>query len=84
MEQLARESKINSIWEGTNYIQALDLIGRKLAMNDGKVFKSFFKESLSAISSLTADENGKAYLLILNDAIAILEETTMMLFKWKK
>ena len=32
MEQYARDVKIVSIWEGTNYIQSLDLIGRKLPM----------------------------------------------------
>ena len=37
VEQYARDCKIVSIWEGTNYIQALDLVGRKLALEGGKV-----------------------------------------------
>ena len=39
VEQYARDVKIVSIWEGTNYIQALDLVGRKLMMAGGAVFQ---------------------------------------------
>lgn len=38
VEQLMRDSRIFMIYEGTNGIQAIDLIGRKLAMNGGKSF----------------------------------------------
>ncbi|MFZ5571646.1 MAG: acyl-CoA dehydrogenase [Thermodesulfobacteriota bacterium] len=37
-EQLLRDCKITSIYEGTNGIQAMDLLGRKLGMNKGKPF----------------------------------------------
>ncbi|MCP4667081.1 MAG: acyl-CoA dehydrogenase, partial [Deltaproteobacteria bacterium] len=37
VEQYARDIKIVSIWEGTNYINSLDLVGRKLNMEGGKV-----------------------------------------------
>lgn len=40
----ARDCKIWSIWEGTNYIQSLDLIGRKWMMGKGAVFASTLKE----------------------------------------
>ena len=43
-EQLARDVKITSIYEGTDGIQAMDLIGRKLLMNKGAVFQAFIKE----------------------------------------
>ena len=42
--QYARDVKIFSIWEGTNYIQALDLCARKFTMKKGKVLMSFFGE----------------------------------------
>lgn len=42
--QIARDIKIYSIWEGTNYIQALDLVGRKMTMKKGSVFAAFIKE----------------------------------------
>ncbi len=40
VEQLARDCKIASIYEGTDGIQAMDLLGRKLGMNKGAVFDS--------------------------------------------
>lgn len=42
--QLARDCKILSIWEGTNYIQSADLIGRKFAMGKGKVLGRLLEE----------------------------------------
>ncbi|NOX35204.1 MAG: acyl-CoA dehydrogenase [Deltaproteobacteria bacterium] len=41
VEQLMRDSRIFMIYEGTNGIQAMDLIGRKLSMNKGESFKYF-------------------------------------------
>ena len=38
VERLARDSKINSIYEGTNGIQAMDLLGRKMGAKKGAVF----------------------------------------------
>jgi alkylation response protein AidB-like acyl-CoA dehydrogenase len=40
----ARDVRIYAIWEGTNYIQALDLLGRKWTMGKGAVFASFLKQ----------------------------------------
>jgi len=42
--QIARDVKIYSIWEGTNYIQSMDLIGRKWLMNKGATFGAFVQE----------------------------------------
>lgn len=42
--QLARDIKIYSIWEGTNFIQSLDLVGRKFSLAKGEVFKGWLKE----------------------------------------
>ncbi len=41
--QAARDVKIYSIWEGTNFIQSLDLLGRKWTMGKGAVFVAFLK-----------------------------------------
>jgi len=43
MEQLVRDARINMIYEGTNGIQALDLIGRKVLMDNGSKLKKFGK-----------------------------------------
>jgi len=37
-EKLARDTKINTLYEGTTYIQAMDLVGRKWSMEKGAVF----------------------------------------------
>ena len=44
VEQLARDCKIASIYEGTDGIQAMDLLGRKLGMNKGEVFGGFMNQ----------------------------------------
>ncbi|MGE5449941.1 MAG: acyl-CoA dehydrogenase family protein, partial [Methanomassiliicoccales archaeon] len=49
--QLARDVKIYSIWEGTNYIQSLDLVGRKFTMGKGKPFMNWLGEIASFIEA---------------------------------
>ncbi len=44
VEQLARDCKITSLYEGTDGIQAMDLLGRKLGMAKGQVFINFLGE----------------------------------------
>jgi hypothetical protein len=42
MEQLVRDARITMIYEGTNGVQALDLVGRKLPANMGRSLRRFF------------------------------------------
>jgi hypothetical protein len=42
--QIARDLKIYSIWEGTNFIQSMDLVGRKWMMKKGAAFAAFLQE----------------------------------------
>ena len=42
MEQIVRDARIAQIYEGTNGIQALDLVGRKLSMHMGRYLRGFF------------------------------------------
>src|SRR3546814_7736688 len=42
MEQLVRDARIAQIYEGANGIQALDLVGRKLGQNMGRLLRRFF------------------------------------------
>jgi hypothetical protein len=44
VEQFVRDVRITLIYEGTNGIQALDLVGRKLAANGGRAIFTFFAE----------------------------------------
>jgi len=50
--QIARDCKIQSIWEGTSFIQSMDLVGRKFMMGKGKPFMTWLTEIASFI-----DEN---------------------------
>ena len=50
VEQLVRDCKITSIYEGTDGIQAMDLLGRKLGMEKGQVFINFLGEIQKTIA----------------------------------
>jgi hypothetical protein len=43
MEQFVRDNRINMIYEGTNTVQSLDLLGRKVLSNNGATLKKFGK-----------------------------------------
>ena len=49
-EQLVRDCRITMIYEGTNGIQAMDLLGRKLGMNEGKPIMDLLGEVQSVIA----------------------------------
>ncbi|MFH1117064.1 MAG: acyl-CoA dehydrogenase [Pseudomonadota bacterium] len=51
VEQFLRDIKITSIYEGTNGIQALDLIGRKLPYKQGELFRAFVAETDTALDN---------------------------------
>ena len=60
IEQLVRDVRIAPIYEGTNGIQALDLIGRKMQINNGVIINNFFSivnEFLDQISSNSKLDN---------------------------
>jgi hypothetical protein len=50
MAQLLRDVRITMIYEGTNGIQAMDLLGRKLGMNKGKPVMDLFGEMQATIA----------------------------------
>ncbi|MFT6397453.1 MAG: alkylation response protein AidB-like acyl-CoA dehydrogenase [Bradymonadia bacterium] len=60
VEQYLRDTKISSIYEGTNGIQALDLLGRKMRMKGGALFMGYvmeltqFLEGMSEVEELTS------------------------------
>jgi alkylation response protein AidB-like acyl-CoA dehydrogenase len=55
--ELCRDVKIYSIWEGTNFIQAMDLVGRKWMMGKGSVFADWLAE-IEAFAVENADAPG--------------------------
>lgn len=59
MSQFVRDARITMIYEGANGIQALDLVGRKLAADGGKYVMAFFDEIKSFIKTHEGDETLK-------------------------
>ncbi|CAN5546956.1 acyl-CoA dehydrogenase C-terminal domain-containing protein [soil metagenome] len=55
MEQYVRDARISMIYEGTNGVQALDLVGRKLAMNGGRAVQALFKIVTEECAAAKAD-----------------------------
>jgi alkylation response protein AidB-like acyl-CoA dehydrogenase len=78
--QYLRDSRIAMIYEGTNGIQALDLVGRKLAANGGRAVMSFFAE-IDAHVAGTHDEAVKPFIEGLSLVKGQLQEATMWLMQ---
>lgn len=57
IEQYIRDQKIDSLYEGTTHIQALDLIFRKILRDGGKTLQALFKQMTA---TLAAQEGGQA------------------------
>ncbi|MBP7544433.1 MAG: acyl-CoA dehydrogenase C-terminal domain-containing protein [Acidovorax sp.] len=68
MEQYVRDNRINMIYEGTNTIQSLDLLGRKVLGNQGATLKKFGK----LIGQLVAEEGVNEKMAEFINPIAVL------------
>ncbi len=68
MEQFVRDARINMIYEGTNGIQALDLLGRKVLGNQGATLKKFGK----LIAQLVEEEGVNEKMAEFINPIAML------------
>jgi alkylation response protein AidB-like acyl-CoA dehydrogenase len=76
IEKYSRDLRIALIYEGTNHIQALDLVGRKLPMNGGRAMKTFVKEARGAIERGRAHQETAAFAEALQDAVGLLVEAS--------
>ncbi len=79
IEQYLRDVRIAMIYEGTNHIQALDLVGRKLPRKGGRLFQAFAKEAGKLAAQASEHEETKGFGEDLNKALGTLTETTMAL-----
>jgi len=77
VEQYMRDVRIAMIYEGTNYIQALDLVGRKLPMGGGRLMKVFAAEVQELLGKAMADERLAPLAGPLAKEAQRLSETTM-------
>jgi alkylation response protein AidB-like acyl-CoA dehydrogenase len=62
MEQYVRDARINMIYEGTNTIQSLDLLGRKVLGNQGATLKKFGKLIAQLVVEETDNEDMAPFL----------------------
>jgi acyl-CoA dehydrogenase len=79
MEQFVRDARIAMIYEGTNGIQALDLVGRKLAKDGGRAVSAFFKELEAYLSEQAGNDAMRPYVGPLRGALGHLQQATMWL-----
>jgi alkylation response protein AidB-like acyl-CoA dehydrogenase len=79
--QYLRDARITMIYEGTNGIQALDLVGRKLPSNGGRAIMSWFGDIDAFVAENGGDEALKPFVDGLADAKAKLQEATMWLMQ---
>jgi alkylation response protein AidB-like acyl-CoA dehydrogenase len=82
IEQYARDSKIFSIYEGTNHIQALDLVGRKLGQRGGANMQAFVKDVQSFAATIKDDATYKDAAAHLSAAAEACMGTAMRFLGW--
>lgn len=76
MEQFVRDARIAQIYEGTNGIQALDLVGRKMGAHAGRYLRRFFHPTLEWIEARAEDERMAEFVLPLSKAFGRLQQCT--------
>jgi hypothetical protein len=76
-EQLLRDCKITHIYEGTNGIQAMDLLGRKLGLNQGQSFRDLLDEMRKTAAAAKAVPGIEALAEASEILIARLEEVAL-------
>ena len=77
VEQYMRDERIAMIYEGTNHIQALDLVGRKLATGGGRLMRVFAGEVGALLKTTLGDERTASFAAALKVESKRLNETTM-------
>jgi alkylation response protein AidB-like acyl-CoA dehydrogenase len=76
MEQLARDARITQLYEGANGIQALDLVGRKLPQNMGRLLRRFFHPVDAFINENATDPKLGEFVLPLAKSFGKLQQAT--------
>ena len=79
MEQFVRDARIAQIYEGTNGIQAMDLVGRKLAKDGGRGVRLFFETVTREIADTRAAGDPAGLAAPLESALGELQSATMWL-----
>ncbi|MDQ2990643.1 MAG: acyl-CoA dehydrogenase C-terminal domain-containing protein, partial [Pseudomonadota bacterium] len=77
MEQYVRDSRINMIYEGTNTIQSLDLLGRKVLMDNGAKLRKFGAQVQAFVEENGSDEAMSEFITPLADLGDKVSKLTM-------
>jgi hypothetical protein len=81
VEQYVRDARIAQIYEGTNGVQAMDLVGRKLPMNGGRALQAFLKIVADEVADAKGHEKLSDFAEALEKASAQLGAATMWLMQ---
>ena len=79
MEQFVRDARITQIYEGTNGIQAMDLVGRKLPKDGGRAVRAFFELVGREIAEAKSAGDPAGVAAALEPALQDLQAATMWL-----
>jgi alkylation response protein AidB-like acyl-CoA dehydrogenase len=77
VEQFVRDARITMLYEGTNGVQALDLVGRKLPKDGGRALQAFFAEVTAYAKERGADAAMTSYVKPLSQSLGDLQQATM-------
>ena len=77
--QYLRDARIAPIYEGTNGIQAMDLVGRKLGMDGGQHWKDLLGDVRTTLSDLDEDDELKLITPWLQDALDSAQTSSIWL-----
>ncbi|MBK9151169.1 MAG: acyl-CoA dehydrogenase [Saprospiraceae bacterium] len=75
LQQYLRDIRIMAIYEGTTGIQSLDLLGRKVTMNNGKALRLLTGRIMSVIESASGHDSLKVYGEQLGKAVASIQKS---------
>jgi len=78
---LARDCKIYSIWEGTNFIQSQDFTGRKFTMKDGEPFRKWVAEITDFLAAKKIPEFADEFAM-MDEAVAVFKNIVDMNAGW--
>jgi hypothetical protein len=84
VEQYMRDAKIACLYEGTNGVQALDLVGRKLAQNKGQNVMNLLFEIAATIDKVKKNGELKPYVAHLEDAHMAVMMLGQQFAEWAK
>src|SRR3546814_4180804 len=77
MEQLVRDARIAQIYEGANGIQALDLVGRKLGQNMGRLLRRFFHPVQAYVEAGMTRPELAEFVAPLAKSLSRLQQSTL-------